>query len=89
MSFFPYFTCKWVSLGSKRDAGLPIFGKRDTGKSNYCVVKTGNEVYRDPENDKKMKIAYVHSVSGIRESDKTVSGIRDRNPPMRPPCKWT
>ncbi len=48
-------------------------------------MKTGNEVLRDPGNDKKMRIAYVHSVSGIRESDKTVSGIRDRNPPMRPP----
>ena len=34
---------------------------------------------------KKMRIAYVHSVSGIRESHKTVSGIQDWNPPMRPP----
>ena len=49
------------------------------------------------EMTKKMRIAYIHSVSGIRESDKTisgiresaktVSGIRDQNPPMRPQNK--
>ena len=48
------------------------------------VVKTGNGVLQDPGNDKKMKIADVHSVSGIWESDKTVSGIWDQNT-MRPP----
>ena len=47
-------------------------------------MKTGNGVLQDPGNDKKMKIAHVHSVSGIWESDKTVSRIWDQNPQMRP-----
>ena len=76
---------KWVSLGSKRDAGFSIFCKRDTWKSNYCRENGKWGLAGPGKWQKKMRITYIHSISGIRESDKTISGIQDQNPPMRPP----